>query len=324
MGGVEMERRNESGAGGASRSVHEPVLAAEVVRFLGADSPNELEGWIVDGTLGAGGHSRALLAALPRVQLLGLDQDPEILAHARENLAPFGRRVQVRRARFSQLGAALDAVGARRVVGILLDIGASSLQLDSAGRGFSFHADGPLDMRMDPERERTAADIVNGWDESDLADLFFYEGGETRSRKIARAIVESRRRAPFQRTLALADVIERAVGGGGKTHPATRVFQALRRAVNEEGDELLAGLAAAEEWLVDGGRLAVISFHSGEDAEVKRFFAQGASEGRWDVLTRKPVTAGREELLRNRRSRSALLRVGARIRRAQPVRGGGA
>ena len=184
-----MERRNESGAGGASRSVHEPVLAAEVVRFLGADSPNELEGWIVDGTLGAGGHSRALLAALPRVQLLGLDQDPEILAHARENLAPFGRRVQVRRARFSQLGAALDAVGARRVVGILLDIGASSLQLDSAGRGFSFHADGPLDMRMDPERERTAADIVNGWDESDLADLFFYEGGETRSRKIARAIV---------------------------------------------------------------------------------------------------------------------------------------
>lgn len=324
MGGLEMERRNESGAGGASRSVHEPVLAAEVVRFLGADHPSDLEGWIVDGTLGAGGHSRALLAALPRVQLLGLDQDPEILAHARESLAPFGRRVQVRRARFSQLGSALESVGAQRVVGILLDIGASSLQLDSASRGFSFLADGPLDMRMDPERERTAADIVNGWDESDLADLFFYEGGETRSRKIARAIVDSRRRAPFQRTLALADVIERAVGGSGKTHPATRVFQALRRAVNEEGDELLGGLAAAEEWLVDGGRLAVISFHSGEDAEVKRFFAQGASEGRWEVLTRKPVTASREELLRNRRSRSAMLRVGARARRAQPVRGGGA
>ena len=183
-----MERRNESGAGGASRSVHEPVLAAEVVRFLGAERPGELEGWIVDGTLGAGGHSRALLAALPRVQLLGLDQDPEILAHARESLAPFGRRVQVRRARFSQLGSALEAVGARRVVGILLDIGASSLQLDSANRGFSFLADGPLDMRMDPERERTAADIVNGWDESDLADLFFYEGGETRSRKLAHAL----------------------------------------------------------------------------------------------------------------------------------------
>jgi 16S rRNA (cytosine1402-N4)-methyltransferase len=324
MGAVEMERRNESGAGGAARPVHEPVLADEVVRFLGGERPAELEGWIVDGTLGAGGHSSRLLAALPRIQLLGLDQDPEILAHARTNLAPFGRRVHVRRARISQLQSALDAVGATRVVGVLMDIGASSLQLDSAARGFSFTADGPLDMRMDPERERTAADIVNGWDESDLADLFFYEGGETRSRKIARAIVDSRRRAPFQRTLALADVIERAVGGGGKTHPATRVFQALRRAVNEEGDELLAGLAAAEEWLVDGGRLAVISFHSGEDAEVKRFFAQGAQEGRWDVLTRKPVTASREELLRNRRSRSALLRVGARVRRVGAGKGGGA
>ncbi|MCY3000518.1 MAG: 16S rRNA (cytosine(1402)-N(4))-methyltransferase, partial [Planctomycetota bacterium] len=136
----------------------------------------------------------------------------------------------------------------------------------------------------------------------------------------ARAIVESRRRAPFQRTLALADVIERALGGSGKTHAATRVFQALRRAVNEEGEELLAGLRAAEEWLVDSGRLAVISFHSGEDGEVKRFLADGATAGRWSVLTRKPVTAGREELARNRRSRSALLRGAVRVRR----NGGGA
>lgn len=310
-----MERRNDSGAGGADRSVHEPVLAAETIALLGGDRPAELEGWIVDGTLGAGGHSARLLAALPRVQLLGLDQDPEILEHARRALAPFERRVRVRRARFSQLASALEAVGARRVVGVLLDIGASSLQLDSATRGFSFVADGPLDMRMDPERERTAADIINGWDEEDLADLFYYEGGETRSRRIARAIVESRRRAPFQRTLALADVIERALGGSGKTHAATRVFQALRRAVNEEGEELLAGLRAAEEWLVDTGRLAVISFHSGEDGEVKRFLADGASAGHWNVLTRKPITAGREELARNRRSRSAMLRGAARVRR---------
>lgn len=318
-----MERTSDTGAGGSDRSVHEPVLAAEVVRYLGGERPGELDGWIVDATLGAGGHAARLLAALPKARLLGLDQDPEILPFARRALEPFEKRVRIRRARLSQLSSALDAVGATRVVGVLLDLGASSLQLDSAARGFSFQADGPLDMRMDPERERTAAEIVNGWDESDLADLFYYEGGESRSRKIARAIVESRRRAPFQRTLALADLIARAVGGTGKLHPATRVFQALRRAVNEEGEELLAGLQAAEEWLVDGGRLAVISFHSGEDGEVKRFFAQGAEAGNWSVLTRKPVTAARDELARNRRSRSALLRVGARVRRPGSVGRGG-
>ncbi|MCC7015275.1 MAG: 16S rRNA (cytosine(1402)-N(4))-methyltransferase RsmH [Planctomycetes bacterium] len=310
-----MERDSDTTNGGADRSVHEPVLAAEVVRALGGEEPAALEGWIVDATLGAGGHASRLLAALPNVRLLGLDQDPQILQYALRALAPFERRVRVRRGRLSQLEAILDTLNASRVVGMLFDLGASSLQLDSAVRGFSFQSDGPLDMRMDPERERTAADIVNHWDESDLADLFFYEGGETRSRRIARAIVESRRRAPFQRTLALADLIERTLGAG-KLHPATRTFQALRRAVNEEGEELLAGLAAAQRWMVDGGRLAVISFHSGEDAEVKRFFVEGEQRGDWRALTRRPTTATRDEQATNRRSRSALLRVGVRVRRS--------
>jgi 16S rRNA (cytosine1402-N4)-methyltransferase len=323
MWGIEMERSHDVGSGGRG-PVHQPVLAAEVTQLLGGERPASLEGWLVDATLGAGGHAARLLAALPNVRLIGIDQDPQILPHASRALVEFERRVRVRRGRLSQLSRILDEEGVSRVVGVLFDLGASSLQLQSSARGFSFQADGPLDMRMDPDRERTAADIVNRWDEADLADLFFYEGGETRSRKIAHAIVESRRRAPFQRTLALADLIERATGQrSGKVHAATRVFQALRRAVNEEGEELLAGLAAAEQWLVDGGRLAVISFHSGEDGEVKRFFAEGARLGRWSVLTRKPVTARREELAANRRSRSALLRAAVRVRRPAPENGGG-
>jgi 16S rRNA (cytosine1402-N4)-methyltransferase len=222
----------------------------------------------------------------------------------------------------SELAHLMRDAGIGRPRAMLFDLGVSSLQLDRAERGFSFAADGPLDMRMDPERERTAADIVNAWDEADLADLFFYEGGETRSRAVARAIVESRRRAPFLRTAALADQIAGALGSrsprAGKVHPATRCFQALRRAVNEEGDELLAGLDAAEEWLEDGGRLVVISFHSGEDRSVKHFLGAGARRGRWKPVTKKPLAPSREEGARNRRARSARLRAGERLRAAEP------
>ncbi len=323
MWGTIVERRNDSAADGSDGAVHRPVLPLQVLRALGGDDPAALQGCVVDGTLGAGGHTALILQNCPNVSVLGIDQDPQILEHARRTLAPFGRRVRVRRGRLSQLGEILDREAPARVVGMLFDLGASSLQLDSAARGFSFQADGPLDMRMDPERERTAADIVNTWDEQDLADLFFYEGGETRSRKIARAIVDSRRRASFQRTAALADLIERTVGGrGGKLHAATKVFQALRRAVNEEGDELLAGLAAAERWLVDGGRLAVISFHGGEDSEVKRFMVDGAERGAWRLLTKKPIAPERSELHVNRRSRSALLRVAERVRTHASAPGG--
>ncbi len=306
---------------------HIPVLAREVEQVFCGPRPDEplpgsaLEGWIVDGTLGAGGHAARLLSACPRLRLIGIDQDPEALEHARGQLAPFGSRARIRRARLSALDAVLHEEGIARVCGMLLDLGASSLQLDSPERGFSFSIDAPLDMRMDPDRARTAADIVNRWDEADLADLFYYEGGEPRARQVARAIASARRGAPFLRTGALADLIERTLrapaGPGGARshlHPATRAFQALRRAVNEEGDELRAALSCAEAWMGDGGRLAVISFHSGEDGAVKRFLQEGEREGRWKVLTRKPLRASSQEVQENRRARSASLRVARRAR----------
>lgn len=292
------------------------MLPAEVLEILLAGrDPDELRGWAVDATCGAGGHSELLLDACPHLRLLCTDQDPEALSIARRRLARFGDRLRLRRTRLSGLCRVIRKERIGRISAMLLDLGVCSLHLDRPQRGFSFLEDGPLDMRMDPDRERTAANVVNGWDESDLADLFYYEGDETRARKIAHAIVELRRRAPFLRTGALADAIALAVGTtGGKTHPATKCFQAIRRAVNEEGDELLAGLETAEHWLEDGGSLVVISFHSGEDRVVKRHFQNGACEGRWELLTRKPLTASREEQRANRRSRSARLRGAIRTR----------
>ncbi len=306
---------------GDARDAHTPVLVREVLDLLGAGLGLEAGSFVVDATLGAGGHSEAILDAFPDCRLVGIDQDQEILALAHARLERFGDRVRIHRARMSGLAELLQRESLGRPAALLMDLGVSSLQLDSRERGFSFQEDGPLDMRMDPSRERTAADIVNHWDESDLADLFYYEAGETRSRKIARAIVEARRRAPFLRTLALADTVERACVGrgprGGKLHPATRTFQALRRAVNEESEELLAGLDAAEDWLANGGRLVVISFHSGEDGAVKRFIADGVRRGRWSSASKKSTGASAEETRANPRSRSA------RVRAALRVRGGG-
>jgi 16S rRNA (cytosine1402-N4)-methyltransferase len=289
------------------------VLAKQVIDALTETlSLDSFDGWIVDGTLGAAGHSARLLEVLPRANLLGVDQDLEILEHARGTLAPYSDRVRVRHGRMSDLARTISKEQIGQPAAMLFDLGVSSLQLDAARRGFSFMSDGPLDMRMDTERERTAADIVNRWDESDLADLIFYEGGEHGARKVARAIVAARRNAPFMRTAGLADTIARALGGGGRIHPATRTFQALRRAVNEEGDELLRGLTAAEYWLAPGGRLGVITFHSGEDRAVKRFFADGAKAGTWDLVTRRPLGPDATEQRTNRRARSAKLRVAER------------
>jgi 16S rRNA (cytosine1402-N4)-methyltransferase len=256
-----------------------------------------------------------LLEACPKLQLLGIDQDPEALSLAKSCLAPFGERVRLRRARHSELCRVIRKERLGRLQGVLFDLGVCSLHLDRPERGFSFQGDGPLDMRMDPARERTAAEIVNTWDEGDLADLFYYEGDETRARKIARGIVEARRRVPFLRTAALAEVIAASLGHpGGKIHPATKSFQALRRAVNEEGEELLLGLQAAEHWLDAGGALVVISFHSGEDRTVKRFLQGGARELRWELQSKKPRMASLEERRANRRSRSARLRGAVRLR----------
>ena len=294
--------------------VHAPVLAAEVIEvFQGALSAGTPT-WLVDGTVGAGGHARALLEAYPSLSILAVDQDPDSLAEAAPVLEPFGERVRLRRGRMSQLGGLLRREGLTGVAGVLFDIGVCSLHLDRPERGFSFRDDGPLDMRMDPSRERTAADVVNSWDERDLADLFFHEGGERRSRQAASAIVEARRRVPFQRTAALADVIAQAVGGGGRIHPATRCFQALRRVVNQEGEELLRGMQAAEHHLSPGGLLAVITFHSGEDREVRRYLKGRARAGYWELQADKPLRAKRDEVSRNRRSRSAVLRWATRSR----------
>jgi 16S rRNA (cytosine1402-N4)-methyltransferase len=296
-------------------AAHVPVLGGPVVEIFREVLESHPEGWIVDATVGLGGHAAMLLEAIPTASVLGFDQDPDALEVARRNLSRFGGRARVRPGRLSDLSRLSPKEAAGPIVGVLLDLGVSSMQLDRPDRGFSFQHDGPLDMRMDPTRDRTAAEIVNRWDESDLADLLYYEGGETRARVVARAIVEARRRAPFLRTGALADTIVAALGsgaGGGKIHPATRTVQALRRAVNEEGEELLAGLAAAERLLVDGGCLVVISFHSGEDREVKRFFLDAAREERFALRTRKPLEPSLQERNRNPRARSAKLRAGIR------------
>jgi len=295
--------------------VHTPVLLHEVLAHFADESA--LAGWVIDGTLGAGGHSRALLETYPNIKVFGLDQDPEVLSIAQRELAPFGDRVVFARGRFSRLFALLQAAGIESAIGVLFDLGANSLHFDRADRGFSFAADGPLDMRMDPDRRRTAADIVNSWDEEDLADLFYHEGGEKNSRRIAHAIVQARRRVPFLRTAALADTISGASGRkGGRIHPATRSFQALRRAVNEEADELMHGLKVAERILEDRGRLLAITFHSGEDGVVKRFLQERARGGLWQLVNKKPLGPGAAERRANPRARSARLRCAARKRAA--------
>jgi 16S rRNA (cytosine1402-N4)-methyltransferase len=303
--------------------IHVPVLLGEVLEALrGMDGTGEPSGWIVDGTVGAGGHARALLEHFPRVRLFGADQDPEVLAHARAALSDFGGRVRLERARVSQLYPHLAADAVTPVIGFLLDLGANSLHFDRPARGFSLQSDGPLDMRMDPTRTRTAADIVNHWDEEDLADLFYYEGDERNSRAIAHAIVESRARAPFTRTVPLADLIAECHGGHrGRIHPATRCFQALRRAVNEEGEELRHGLHVAERVLADGGRLVVITFHSLEDCFVRRKLQERAREGSWRLVTKKPLGPGAAERRANPRARSALLRCAVRVRIPSAPRG---
>ncbi|MFT7486532.1 MAG: 16S rRNA (cytosine1402-N4)-methyltransferase [Candidatus Paceibacteria bacterium] len=314
----EMSEQSGGGQGEASlgAGAHIAVLPEETIGALlaGRDEHN-FEGWFVDGTTGAGGHSEMLLERCPKLQLLCIDQDPDALKLASKRLARFGERVRLRRARHSELCRVIRKERVGRLSGALFDLGVCSLHLDRAERGFSFAEDGPLDMRMDPSRARSAADIVNGWDEGDLADLIYYEGDETHSRKIAHAIVDARRRTPFMRTGALAHLVAQTLGGGGgKIHPATRTFQALRRAVNEEGEELMGALQTAEHWLDDGGVLAVISFHSGEDRVVKRFLQQGAREGRWALQSKKPIVAAHTEVRSNRRSRSAKLRAAARVR----------
>ena len=278
-------------------------MVDEVVELLaGADV-------VVDMTLGAGGHAAALLAAgVGRV--VGVDRDPAALATARERLAAFGDRVEVLRARFSEVDE--DDVGGR-AGGMLFDLGVSSMQLDEPNRGFSFREDGPLDMRMAgaSDEEPSAADLVNGLSERELADLIFHFGDERQSRRIAAAIVRKR---PIATTDQLAGVVVGAVGRRpGGPHPARRTFQALRIAVNRELEELAASLPHATGLLVPGGRVVVISYHSLEDGIVKRAFRDDPG---LRALTKKPVVATDDERDVNPRARSAKLRAAERIEAA--------
>ncbi|WP_349678467.1 16S rRNA (cytosine(1402)-N(4))-methyltransferase RsmH [Magnetofaba australis] len=285
-------------------------------------------GVYLDATLGGGGHTRLILdASAPDGLLIATDRDPEAIANAAPLQQQFGERLRIHHTPFSQLQSALDAEGVTAVDGVLMDLGVSSRQLDAAERGFSFRQDGPLDMRMNSAGdEPSAADLVNEESAEALANIFYKYGEERHSRRIARAIVAARAEQPFTTTLQLAGIIAANCPGGHKQkiHPATRCFQALRIAVNDELGEVERGLAAAMARLAPGGRLAVITFHSLEDRIVKQTFRQAAfpadpdprsplptrsEPSDWLLPVRKPLTAEAEEIARNPRARSAKLRV---------------
>jgi 16S rRNA (cytosine1402-N4)-methyltransferase len=283
---------------------HVPVMPEAVLTGLNIDAAEGSRRFL-DATVGGGGHSALILQRAAQSQLVALDQDVIALQAAQEQLAEFGDRVSFHHTNFGEFDP-----GQQQFSGILADIGVSSAQLDTPERGFSFRQTAPLDMRMNQHQELSAADIVNHWDETDLANLIYEYGEERLSRRIARKIVEQR---PFQTTTELAEAIAYCVPKKyryGRIHPATRTFQALRIAVNAELDVLKAFLAKAPDWLVPGGRLVIISFHSLEDRIVKYAFRQ---DDRLKIVTKKPLVATDSEVQANPRSRSAKLRVAEKV-----------
>jgi len=300
---------------------HVPVLYRDVLTGLQV-RPG---GRYIDATVGAGGHATGILeASTPGGRLLGLDADPEAAIFARRILKRFGERAVVAASNFRALRGVAVAHGFEEVDGVLMDLGFSSRQLAAAERGFSFDRDGPLDMRLDPNQEQTAAELVNDLSETELADLLWRYGEERHSRRIARAIVAAR---PVTTTGQLAELVVNKVGRREKIHPATRVFQALRIAVNDELGALAEALPQARDLIRPGGRLAVIAFHSLEDRLVKQFYQQEAQDcicppdmpvcvcghrATLGIVTRKPIQPSDEEVSRNPRSRSAKLRIACR------------
>jgi 16S rRNA (cytosine1402-N4)-methyltransferase len=288
---------------------HASVLLREVLDFLRPAGGTGFRA--LDTTLGAGGHSFALLEqSAPDGQLVGFDADPAALALARQRLAAFGDRFRLFNQNFAELGnLELEPVDA-----VVMDLGLSSMQLDSSGRGFSFRGDEPLDMRFDPASSgQTAAELLNDLSADELERVLKEFGEEPRARRVARSIVYRRAQQPFARTGDLVAAVTAALGPArGRTHPATRTFQALRIAVNDELGALESGLQAAVDLLKPGGRIAVISFHSLEDRVVKWRFRGWADEGRLTILTRKPLLPGAAEQRENPRARSAKLRVAER------------
>jgi 16S rRNA (cytosine1402-N4)-methyltransferase len=299
------------GLSSVSPGGHLPVLLDEVMEWLRPESGR----CYVDGTLGNGGHAAAILRlSSPNGRLLGIDADPIAVDVARERLVEFGDRVEVVNGSFRDISGILDSQAFGPVAGILLDLGISSRQLDAGGRGFSFRRDEPLDMRFDPTRGQSAADLLNHADEGEIADILYQFGEEHRSRRVARAIVRQRSQRRLATTQDLVKAVEYALGPKrGRIHPATKTFQALRIAVNDELGALEKVLPTAASRLEPGGRLAIISFHSLEDRRVKQFFrAGGTPDLPLAELTRKPIVPTAAELESNPRARSAKLRVAER------------
>lgn len=304
-----------------SATRHIPVLGAEAVDLL-----NPRGGGIyVDATFGAGGYSRAILDAAD-TRVIGIDRDRTAIAGGFDLVDRSNGRLTLVEDRFSNLAEVCAAQGASRVDGVVMDVGVSSMQVDEAGRGFSFRLDGPLDMRMGHDGP-TAADVVARASEADLANIIYIFGEERHSRAVARAVVAARKETPITTTRALAEIVGKVVWAKpGEIHPSTRTFQALRIFVNEELDELHLALAAAERVLKPGGRLVVVSFHSLEDRMVKNFLAERGKTGggsrhlpevaqsapSFRILTKRPVTAGDDEVRANPRARSAKLRAAER------------
>lgn len=305
---------------------HTPVLLTQVLDGL-AIEPGD---WMIDCTVGGGGHTEALLSrSAPDGRVLGIDADPAAIRRVSVRLADAvaSQRLILHRATFASLETAAAAYAFAPVDGVLFDLGVSSFQLQTSERGFSFSQAGPLDMRFDPGQPFSAADVVNDWEERDLADAIFRYGDESQSRRIARYLVQHR---PFATTAQLAEAIERAVGGrhGSRLHPATRTFQALRIVVNQELQQIEQVLPQALRLLKPGGRLAVISFHSLEDRIVKHWMQEEARtyvhdstrlHGGYErqptlrILTKKPIAPDEEEVNRNPRSRSAKLRIAEKL-----------
>jgi 16S rRNA (cytosine1402-N4)-methyltransferase len=288
--------------------MHEPVMVTEVLEHLAPARG----GIFVDCTVGLGGHARAMLDA-GATSVIGFDRDPSAIAAAQAALAEYGARVTLLHADYRQLDDALDARGIASVDGLLADLGVSSMQLDSPGRGFSFRRDEPLDMRMDTTKGPTAAEAIRDADERTLADVIYEYGEDRHARRIARAIVESRGRAPIATTGQLADVVRRAIPrrGYSRIDPATRTFQAIRIWLNRELEGLDQFLTRAAKRLGPGGRMAVISFHSLEDRVVKHTLRalQSSGDAGITVRTKRPVVPSEAEVERNPRARSAKLRA---------------
>ena len=303
-------------------TLHRPVLYQEIIHALQPKSP----GRYIDGTVGAGGHARGILeACAPDGSLLGFDFDSQALALARETLAPYGKRVILAQASYLSLLETMQQLGWDTVDGIVLDLGVSSMQLDTPERGFSFQTEAPLDMRFNREVGLSAAQLINTTPEGDLADLLFEYGEEPRAKRIAKMIVQER---PVMTTLQLARIVKKVYPGYSRIHPATRTFQAIRIWVNDELSVLKQALPRIVQALRPGGRLAIISFHSLEDRIVKEFLRQESKdwinppyEKIYEVersatlreITRRPITPGVDEIQSNPRARSAKLRVAEKL-----------